>query len=123
MDLGQNRVCLDWRLHSTDIRSIIRAQEIIDEDLRSSNLGRLEIELRDETPPPDLHGGKHHMGTTRMHVDPKKGVVDANCKVHGVANLYIAGPSVFPTGGCANPVLTIVALTARLADHIKKIMA
>ena len=62
------------------------------------------------------------MGTTRMHVDPKKGVVDAHCRVHGVSNLFIAGPSVFPTGGYANPVLTIVALAARLADHMKLIM-
>ena len=120
---GQNRVCLDWRLSPIDIRSIMRAQQIIDEDLQRSGLGRLQTALKDETPPPDLHGGWHHMGTTRMHVDPKKGVVDENCKVHGISNLYIAGPSVFPTCGCANPVLTIVALTARLADNIKKIMA
>ncbi len=60
------------------------------------------------------------MGTTRMHNDPKKGVVDENCGVHGIHNLFIAGPSVFPTGGYANPILTIVALSIRLTDHIKK---
>ena len=65
-------------------------------------------------------GGWHHMGTTRMHVDPKQGVVDKNCRVHGISNLFIAGPSVFPTGGYANPSLTIVALAVRLADHIKR---
>jgi choline dehydrogenase-like flavoprotein len=54
-----------------------------------------------------------------MHEDPKQGVVDAHCRVHGVANLYIAGSSVFPTSGHANPTLTIVALAVRLADHIK----
>jgi choline dehydrogenase-like flavoprotein len=54
-----------------------------------------------------------------MHADPKKGVVDADCKVHGVENLYIAGSSVFPTGGYANPTLTIVAMSIRLADEIK----
>jgi choline dehydrogenase-like flavoprotein len=58
------------------------------------------------------------MGTTRMHVDPRKGVVDENSRVHGVSNLYISGPSVFPTGGHANPVLTLIALTLRLSDHI-----
>jgi choline dehydrogenase-like flavoprotein len=62
------------------------------------------------------------MGTTRIHTDPKKGVVDENCRVHNVSNLYIAGPSVFPTGGYANPVLTAVALAIRLADHVDSIM-
>ena len=60
------------------------------------------------------------MGTTRMHADPREGVVDADCRVHAVPNLYIAGSSVFPTGGYANPTLTIVALALRLADHLVK---
>lgn len=119
---GQNRVRLDWRLTPIDIRSIIRSQEIIDEELRQAGLGSLLIDLKGETPPPELHGGWHHMGTTRMHIDPKKGVVNENLQVHGLSNLYIAGPSVFPTSGCANPALTIVALTLRLADHLKKVM-
>ena len=67
----------------------------------------------------DLQGGYHHMGTTRMADDPKEGVVDRDCRVHGIANLYIAGSSVFPTGGYANPTLTIVALALRMADHLK----
>lgn len=60
----------------------------------------------------------HHMGTTRMHDDPKRGVVDGDCRVHGVSNLFVAGSSVFPTGGTAPPTLTIVALALRLAEHI-----
>ena len=59
------------------------------------------------------------MGTTRMHADPRQGVVDADCRVHGVANLFVAGSSVFPTGGSANPTLTIIALALRLADHLQ----
>ena len=62
------------------------------------------------------------MGTTRMHDDPRHGVVDKNCKVHGLGNLYIAGSSVFSTGGYANPTLTIVALAVRLSDHLGEIM-
>jgi len=120
--LGRNRVRLNWQLGPIDIRSIIRAQEIIDEELRNAGLGRLEIELRDGRIPSNLEGGWHHMGTTRMHLDPKKGVVDSNCRVHGIMNLFIAGPSVFPTSGYANPVLTIMALSVRLADYIKKSM-
>jgi choline dehydrogenase-like flavoprotein len=63
------------------------------------------------------------MGTTRMHRDPALGVVDENCRVHSVANLYIAGSSVFPTGGASNPTLTIVALALRLAAHLKEQLA
>ncbi|HWF65321.1 MAG TPA: GMC family oxidoreductase [Rhizomicrobium sp.] len=67
--------------------------------------------------------GNHHMGTTRMHDDPKSGVVDADSKVHGVGNLYVAGSSVFPTYGSSNPTMNLVALTLRLGDHLKKVMA
>jgi choline dehydrogenase-like flavoprotein len=58
-----------------------------------------------------------------MHTDPKQGVVDENCQVHGVSNVFIAGSSVFPTGGYGNPTLTIVALAVRLADQVKQTMA
>jgi choline dehydrogenase-like flavoprotein len=67
-----------------------------------------------------VNGGWHHMGTTRMSDDPKRGVVDRHCRVHGMENLYVAGSSVFPTSGSANPTLTLVALTLRLADHLKE---
>lgn len=120
--LGQNRVRLDWKVSPVDIQSAIRAQEILDEELRRAGLGRLYILLNQDTPPQNITGGWHHMGTTRMHVNPRKGVVDENCQVHGIANLFIAGPSVFPTGGYANPSLTIIALATRLADHIKMII-
>ncbi len=121
-NLGQNRARLDWQLSPMEILSTIRTQEIMDEELRRAGLGRLYIQMNDETPPADLHGGYHHIGTTRMHIDPKKGVVNENCQVHGLFNLFIAGPSVFPTGGYANPVLTIVALAVKLADHVKTLM-
>jgi choline dehydrogenase-like flavoprotein len=68
--------------------------------------------------PDAVEAGAHHMGATRMHEDPEHGVVDADCRVHGTTNLYVAGPSVFPTYGYANPMLTIVALALRLADHL-----
>jgi choline dehydrogenase-like flavoprotein len=59
------------------------------------------------------------MGTTRMADDPTKGVVDADCRVHHVDNLFVGGSSVFPTCGSCNPTLTIVALSLRLADHLR----
>ncbi len=69
---------------------------------------------------PDVH---HHAGTTRMHRSAAEGVVDADLKVHGVANLYVAGASVFPTSGVANPTLTIVALSLRLARELGRKVA
>jgi choline dehydrogenase-like flavoprotein len=70
-----------------------------------------------------MFGDQHHTGTTRMHRDPTMGVVGPHCAVHGIPNLYVAGSSIFPTSGAANPTLTIVALALRLADHIKDQMA
>jgi choline dehydrogenase-like flavoprotein len=58
------------------------------------------------------------MGTTRMARDPREGVVDEHGRVHSARNLYVAGSSVFPTGGWAPPTLTIVALGLRLAGHL-----
>lgn len=119
---GQNRVRLNWKMTKQDIRSVVRTQEIVGKAFEQVGWGRLYRELLDDGPPTTTHGGYHHMGTTRMHADPRQGVVDADCRVHGIRNLYIAGPSVFPTGGYANPVLTTLALTLRLADHMKGLM-
>ena len=68
---------------------------------------------------PTMVGGYHQMGTTRMSGDERTGVVDANCRVHGLENLYVAGSSVYPTGSNINPTLTLVALALRLSDHLK----
>lgn len=120
--LGCRKAQLHWRWCDIDIRTVKRAQEIFKEDLAQAGLGQLQTELNE----PQIRmpaGNNHHIGTTRMHVDPKQGVVDANCQVHSVSNLFLAGSSVFPTGGYANPTFTIIALAIRLADHVKKVMA
>ena len=116
--LGMRLPRLDWRVTDDDRHTIRRAQEIIDDSLRRAGIGAFEGFFGDEQPPVTINGGFHHMGTTRMHTDPSRGVVDADCRVHGVQNLYIAGSAVFPTAGYANPTLTIVALALRLADHL-----
>ncbi len=114
--LGMNRLQLNWKISKFDIESRDRSREIIAANLALSGLGRMKIEDK------SIHSGKHHMGTTRMHENPKHGVVDKDCKVHGLSNLFIASSSVFPTGGSANPTLTIIALAIRLTDHIKGIL-
>jgi choline dehydrogenase-like flavoprotein len=116
--LGERRVRLEWRLSRQDIESIGRAGGILEEEVRRAGLGRMVSALDSEGMPPRIVGGWHHMGTTRMHEDPRQGVVDADCRVHGAPNLFVAGSSVFPTSGFANPTLTIVALAIRLARHL-----
>jgi choline dehydrogenase-like flavoprotein len=115
----QPRACLEWKLSNDDIRGIQKAQEIIDQTLQRAGLGHVVVASQEEINNRVI-GGYHHMGTTRMGSSPRRGVVDTNCKVHGVHNLYVAGSSVFPTSGCSNPTLTIVALALRLADHLKR---
>ena len=73
--------------------------------------------------PSDLEGTWHHMGTTRMHDSPAQGVVDRNGLIHGMANMYVAGSSVFPTAGANFPTITLVALALRLSDHLAEQMA
>jgi choline dehydrogenase-like flavoprotein len=114
---------IDWRPAASDRASIRATQEAIDEALRGAGLGHVELMLGDEHPALLLEGNYHHLGATRMHTDPAMGVVDADCRVHGIQNLYVAGSSVFPTYGCSNPTLTVVALALRLADHLKKQLA
>lgn len=120
---GLPRARIDWRITERDRWSIRRVQEILDDELRSRGLGRVEQKLGDESPAMLFLGSYHQMGTTRMHESPRQGVVDQNCQVHGVENLFVAGGSVFPTSGFANPTLTIVALALRLADHLKERLA
>lgn len=122
--LGRRKIRLDSCWREADLQGINRAQAVLAEELERSGIGKFVIE-REENGELIVStlGASHHMGTTRMHDDPKQGVVDANCRVHGVSNLFIASSSVFPTGSCANPTLTIVALSLRIADQVKAMMA
>jgi len=126
--LGVPRVELDWRLSPIDYDSARRTQWILARALAEVGVGRVKLGLPNGDPPgnprwpQNMQGGRHHMGTTRMHTDPRKGVVDSDGRVHDVENLYVAGSSVFPTVGAANPTLTIVALAVRLAGHLKGVL-
>jgi choline dehydrogenase-like flavoprotein len=120
--LGLNRVQVDWRLSTKVQRTLDRTLSIIADELRLGGVANVTldppIEGREWPASLEKEGTWHHMGTTRMHDSPLHGVVDRNCKVHGMSNLYIAGSSVFPTAGANFPTITIAALTYRLADHI-----
>ncbi len=120
-NIGMLRAELDWQLSASDRHSVRRTMEIVGTEIGRAGLGRLKILFEEGGSdwPADLAGGFHHMGTTRMSEDPKRGVVDPDGRVHGMANLYVAGSSVFPTAGSANPTLLIVALALRLAEHLQ----
>jgi choline dehydrogenase-like flavoprotein len=118
--LGMPRARLAWKIGESSIRSIETWLGALDVELRTAGVGRVVL-------PADgwqagIIGGPHHLGATRMASSDRAGVVDADCRVHSVKNLYIAGSSVFTTGGYANPTFTIVALALRLADHIKRVL-
>jgi choline dehydrogenase-like flavoprotein len=117
--LGCRRLELEWRWDETSRRSILRTEQLMAEGIRSRGFGRLRVRLDEGQPVLQYPAQHHHLGTTRMHPDPARGVVDADARVHGLANLFVGGGSVFPTGGYINPTLTIAALTLRLADHVR----
>lgn len=119
---GMPRVRVNWQLNAEDTRGLARLLQVMRQEFERCRLGRLIEDIPTDGTgwPTSMAGGKHHMGTTRIHDDPRQGVVDPDCRVHGMSNLYIAGSSVFPTGGYANPTLTIVALALRLVEHLKR---
>jgi choline dehydrogenase-like flavoprotein len=116
---------LEWRLADRDGELLLRAVDHTVREIGANGIGRVKVLI-----PEDGHDWRarvadshHPMGTTRMHADPRHGVVDATCRVHGMENLYVAGASVFTTGGAGSPTYSIVALAIRLADHLKARLA
>jgi choline dehydrogenase-like flavoprotein len=125
--LNVPRAKLNWQLTSLDKRSIRKIYELIGQEFGRQGVGRVRIhewlrDATDESWPTFTGGGWHHMGTTRMSDDPKHGVVDKNCKVHSIGNLFAAGASCYTTSAAPNPTLTLVSLTLRLSDHIKGLL-
>ncbi len=117
--LGLPRIRLDWRIPDPVHESLWRLQDHLARALRTTGLGELEP----GEGIPRYTDASHHLGTTRMGATPREGVVDPELRVWSVANLYVASSAVFPTGGHANPTLTLLALTLRLADHLARRLA
>lgn len=120
---GMRRVRLDWRLQPRDLATVVETVRIVARELGRAAVGRVRMTVSPEDPWAGAVGGNHHLGTTRMAATPRGGVVDADCRVFGIGDLYVAGSSVFPTGGFANPTFTLVALALRLADHLDRKLA
>lgn len=119
---GTRRVRVEWRAGRLDVETVQQAYRLLANDLEASGAGSVEFseeQLESQIRHAGAYGG-HHIGATRMSNRPEDGVVDTDCRVHGVDNLYIASASVMPTSGQANPTLTILALTYRLGAHLER---
>jgi choline dehydrogenase-like flavoprotein len=122
--LGVPHVVLNWQLTDMDLLNLRRVCRLLASTVAANGVGRVRyadwlFKPVREWPAYILTGGNHHMGTTRMADGIETGVVDKDCRVFGVDNLYVAGSSVFPTGSWGNPTMNIVAFALRLADHLK----
>jgi len=118
--LGMPRLHIDWRYSPEDIASMDGTLQLIAQELERSGTGRLDYDratLEEDLLRFGAYGG-HHIGTARMGTDPRTSVVDADCRVHSVDNLFVAGSAAFPTSSQANPTLTLIALSLRLARHL-----
>lgn len=120
--LGCNKIKLHYQCAQADIESVKQAQKVIGEALEATGLGRYEPPKFNPEDIKNLPGIHHMMGTTRMSKNPKHGVVDQHCCVHGMTNLFIAGSAVFTTGGFANPTLTNLAISLRVADRVRTLL-
>jgi choline dehydrogenase-like flavoprotein len=124
--LGMPRIKLDWRLGELERRTLSEFVRILASEFERLGLGSFDLQQAKFLDDPAAwveraHDSAHHMGTTRMHETPKLGVVDPQCQVHGISNLYIGSSAVFPTSARSNPTLTILALCVRIADRLKEI--
>jgi choline dehydrogenase-like flavoprotein len=122
---GLLRITVLPAFSDVDAETIIELHRLLAERFDKTGFGSVEFNeprlreyVRDY--PRHFNSQAHHLGTTRMSLEPADGVVDLNCEVYNVRGLFVMGSSVFPTGGHANPTLTIVALSARLAEHLSK---
>jgi choline dehydrogenase-like flavoprotein len=119
---GMPTLSIDWRYTAADVTTVSSALALLAADFQHGGIGSLSYDpaaLESEMTRYGAYGG-HHIGTARMGADPRTSVVDADCRVHSVPNLFVAGSAVFPTSSQANPTLTIVALALRLAATLQR---
>ena len=117
------RARIDWRVTDLHKKTVEVLRETITAEFARLQIGRVEpldVFSAGSDWRAKVYDVNHHIGTARMHEDPRHGVVDGDCRVHGMDNLYLGSSAVFPTGGYSNPTLTIMALCLRLSDRLKK---
>jgi choline dehydrogenase-like flavoprotein len=123
--LGMPKLRVDWRYTRGDIETVRRALALLARDIHESATGRFDYDPESVELECTRYGayGGHHIGTVRMGSDPRSSVVNADCRVHDVKNLFVAGSATYPTSSQANPTLTVVALALRLAEHLRTLLA
>ena len=119
--LNEPLLVVEWQLTDADLSSFRKYLQVLRDALRNQGVGDIHFP-GEEVSLIILADASHHMGTTRMADSDERGVVDSTCKVFGINNLYVAGSSVFPTVGNANPTLTLLTLTRRLSHHLRSVM-
>ena len=126
---NQQLIKLKLKFNPIDFRTILESHNYLINKINKFNIGKLQKKYNKKILKKKLikkikefNSNAHHLGTTRMGATKKNGVVDKNLRIFGIKNIYITGSSVFPTGGHANPSFTIIALSIRLAKHLKKII-
>ncbi len=117
--LGMPRVAFHYQVGDLESRTLAHVCDEFARAVGVADIGRMKVDADLGSWTESMDWQYHHCGGTRMHADPRKGVVDADCKVHGIDNLYVAGSSIFPTSGQANPTMNLLAFTVRLSDHLK----
>lgn len=125
-DFGMPRLVADIRFSEVDYDTIRTFVDLFKQRIEQTGLGTFHLSAAEKEflanpEKKKFNSNAHNIGTTRMSTSPESGVVDTDCKVHGIENLFIAGASVFPTSGHANPTLMIIALALRLGNHLKSL--
>jgi choline dehydrogenase-like flavoprotein len=120
---GVKKIVIDWQLHEEDKQRVWNSLDLVARGVGANNMGRVKVlkERSERLWASQLGFSQHHMGTTKMGTSIDDSVVDKNLKIHNTNNFYVAGSSVFPTGGHVPPTLTITALAIRLARHLEQI--
>ena len=123
--LGMRQIKLNWQMGELERRTASEFVRTLADEFERLGLGTYDLRQAAALDGAEwvnlAHDSAHHMGATRMHETPQLGVVDPDCKVHGIGNLFIGSSAVFPTSSRANPTLTILALCIRIADRLKQI--
>ena len=122
--LGIRQANVRWQLTNLTRDTIQSFAELLREEFRKVGLGEIILDSwlgpNNQDWMEHVNDQFHHMGTARMHDSRRLGVVDRECRMHAVSNLYLGSSAVFPTSGHSNPTLTIIALCIRLSDLLKR---
>jgi choline dehydrogenase-like flavoprotein len=122
--LGMPRIRVDWRYTPGDVDTVSRSVALLAEDFRQQRIGTFDYDPNSVETEMTRYGafGGHHIGTARMGTDPRSSVVNADCRIHDVGNLFVASSATFPTSSQANPTLTLIAFALRLSAHLKTLL-